>query len=336
MSSKKPVVLVIRDGWGRNPLGPDVAKEYGDATVLADTPFTDYLLANYPHSLLGASGEDVGLPDGQMGNSEVGHLNLGAGRVVFQDLCRVDNAIKDGSMGENSVLKTAFSQAAGSRLHLLGLVSDGGVHSHINHLVGIVKYAYEAGVRDICIHAITDGRDCSPTSGAGFMRQLEEAIKPYGAKIATVIGRFYAMDRDKRWDRNKLAWDAIVLGRGEQCTCSPSEYVEQCYAKGETDEFLKPGIFAYGNEQRVRDNDVVFFFNFRADRARQMSDAFLYPGFDGFDREVTPRVHYVTLTEYDAKYPSPIVFEQEQLDNIFGQIVSEAGKTQLRIAETEK
>ena len=147
MSSKKPVVLVIRDGWGRNPLGPDVAKEYGDATVLADTPFTDYLLANYPHSLLGASGEDVGLPDGQMGNSEVGHLNLGAGRVVFQDLCRVDNAIKDGSMGENSVLKTAFSQAAGSRLHLLGLVSDGGVHSHINHLVGIVKYAYEAGVR---------------------------------------------------------------------------------------------------------------------------------------------------------------------------------------------
>ena len=189
MSSKKPVVLVIRDGWGRNPLGPDVAKEYGDATVLADTPFTDYLLANYPHSLLGASGEDVGLPDGQMGNSEVGHLNLGAGRVVFQDLCRVDNAIKDGSMGENSVLKTAFSQAAGSRLHLLGLVSDGGVHSHINHLVGIVKYAYEAGVRDICIHAITDGRDCSPTSGAGFMRQLEEAIKPYGAKIATVIGR---------------------------------------------------------------------------------------------------------------------------------------------------
>ena len=144
------------------------------------------------------------------------------------------------------------------------------------------------------------------------------------------------MDRDKRWDRNKLAWDAIVLGRGEQCSCSPAEYVERCYAKGETDEFLKPGIFAYGNEQRVRDNDVVFFFNFRADRARQMSDAFLYPEFDGFDREVTPKVHYVTLTEYDAKYPSPIVFEQEQLNNIFGQIVSEAGKTQLRIAETEK
>lgn len=189
-------------------------------------------------------------------------------------------------------------------------MSDGGVHSHINHLIGIVKYAYEAGVRDICIHAITDGRDCSPTSGAGFIRQLEEAVRPYGAKIATVVGRFYAMDRDKRWDRNKLAWDAIVLGRGEQCSCSPAEYVEQCYAKGETDEFLKPGIFAYGNEQRVRDNDVVFFFNFRADRARQMSDAFLYPEFDGFDREVTPKVHYVTLTEYDAKYPSPIVLNR--------------------------
>ncbi len=336
MSSKKPVVLVIRDGWGRNPLGPEVAKEYGDATVLASTPFTDSLLANYPHSLLGASGEDVGLPDGQMGNSEVGHLNLGAGRVVFQDLCRVDNAIKDGSMGENPVLKTAFAQASAARLHLLGLVSDGGVHSHINHLIGIVKYAYEAGVRDICIHAITDGRDCSPTSGAGYMKQLQDAVAPYGAKIATVIGRFYAMDRDKRWDRNKLAWDAIVLGRGEQCACTPAEYVEARYAAEETDEFLKPGIFAYGNEQRVRDNDVVFFFNFRADRARQISEAFLYPEFDGFDREVTPKVNYITLTEYDAKYPSPIVFEQEQLNNIFGQIVAEAGKTQLRIAETEK
>ena len=334
--SKKPIVLIIRDGWGRNPLGPSVAEEYGDATVLAKTPYTDYLLENYPHSLLGASGTDVGLPDGQMGNSEVGHLNLGAGRVVFQDLCRVDNAIKDGSLADNPVLKTAFAEAKTTRLHLLGLVSDGGVHSHINHLIGIVKYAHAAGVRDICIHAITDGRDCSPTSGAGFMRQLQEAIAPYGAQIATVIGRFYAMDRDKRWDRNKLAWDAIVLGRGEQCTCTPAEYVEQCYAKGETDEFLKPAIFAYGNEQRVRDNDVVFFFNFRADRARQMSDAFLYPEFDGYDREVTPKVNFLTLTEYDAKYPSPVVFEQEKLDHIFGEIVADASKTQLRIAETEK
>ena len=331
MTRKKTIALVILDGFGMSE------KTEGNA-IAGNAPFFDFLTKQYPFCTLSASGADVGLPRGQMGNSEVGHLNIGAGRVVFQDLPRINNSINDGSFFENTELVSACEKAksTGSRLHIMGLVSDGGVHSHINHLAGIVKYAYEAGVRDICIHAITDGRDCSPTSGAGFMRQLEEAVKPYGAKIATVIGRFYAMDRDKRWDRNKLAWDAIVLGRGEQCSCSPAEYVEQCYAKGETDEFLKPGIFAYGNEQRVRDNDVVFFFNFRADRARQMSDAFLYSDFDGFDREVQPKVHYVTLTEYDAKYPSPIVFEQEQLDNIFGQIVSEAGKTQLRIAETEK
>jgi 2,3-bisphosphoglycerate-independent phosphoglycerate mutase len=294
------------------------------------------LLEEYPHSLIGASGDDVGLPDGQMGNSEVGHLNLGAGRVVFQDLCRISNAIKDGSLASNPVLVKACEQAKTARLHLLGLVSDGGVHSHIDHLIGLVRIAYEAGVRDICIHAITDGRDCSPTSGSSYLKQLEEAVAPYGAKIATVIGRFYAMDRDKRWDRNKLAWDAIVLGRGEQCTCTPHEYIEKRYAENETDEFLKPGIFAYGNEQRVRDEDVVFFFNFRADRARQISEAFLYPEFDGFDREVQPKVHYVTMTEYDAKYPSPIVFEAEQLNNILGQIVADAGLKQLRIAETEK
>jgi 2,3-bisphosphoglycerate-independent phosphoglycerate mutase len=333
---KKPVVLIIRDGWGRNPLGPSVAEQFGDATVLASTPFTDKLLEEYPHSLIGASGDDVGLPDGQMGNSEVGHLNLGAGRVVFQDLCRISNAIKDGSLASNPVLVKACEQAKTARLHLLGLVSDGGVHSHIDHLIGLVRIAYEAGVRDICIHAITDGRDCSPTSGSSYLKQLEEAVAPYGAKIATVIGRFYAMDRDKRWDRNKLAWDAIVLGRGEQCTCTPHEYIEKRYAENETDEFLKPGIFAYGNEQRVRDEDVVFFFNFRADRARQISEAFLYPEFDGFDREVQPKVHYVTMTEYDAKYPSPIVFEAEQLNNILGQIVADAGLKQLRIAETEK
>ena len=334
--SKNPVVLIIRDGWGRNPQGPEAAQCAGDATVLANTPFTDKLLAECPHSLLGASGEAVGLPDGQMGNSEVGHLNLGAGRVVYQDLCRVDLAIKDGSLKQNKPLQDAYAKAKDSRLHLMGLVSDGGVHSHINHLVGLVRLAYEAGVRDICIHAITDGRDCSPTSGAGFIKQLQDAIAPYGAKIATVIGRFYAMDRDKRWDRNKLAWDAIVLGRGEQCTCTPAEYVEQRYAAGETDEFLKPGIFAYGNEQRVRDNDVVFFFNVRADRARQISEAFLYPEFDGFEREVQPKIEYLTLTEYDAKYPSPIVFDQEKLDNILGEVLAENHLKQLRIAETEK
>ena len=218
-------------------------------------------LPTIPTACWALPGKTWAFPTGRWAIPEVGHLNLGAGRVVYQDLCRVDNAIKDGSMGENAVLKTAFSQAVSSRLHLLGLVSDGGVHSHINHLAGIVKYAYEAGCAIFAFMPLRTGAIVPPPAEPDLCASLR-AVVPYGAKIATVIGRFYAMDRDKRWDRNKLAWDAIVLGRGEQCSCSPAEYVEQCYAKGETDEFLKPGIFAYGNEQRVRDNDVVFFFTF--------------------------------------------------------------------------
>ena len=334
--ANKPVVLIIRDGWGRNPKGPEAAKETGDATVLANTPFTDKLLATCPHSLLGASGQDVGLPDGQMGNSEVGHLNLGAGRVVYQDLCRISNALADGSFAKNPVITEAFGKARSSRLHLMGLVSDGGVHSHIDHLIGIIKIAAAAGVKDIMIHAITDGRDTDPKSGAGFLEKLQTVADSCGAKIATVIGRFYAMDRDKRWDRVKTAWDAIVLGRGEQCTCSPADFARKSYEEGVTDEFLKPGIFCEGNQQRMRDGDVVFFFNFRADRARELSRAILYPDFDGFDREVTPKVHYITMSEYEACYPSPVVFEQEKLHNILGEVISKAGLKQLRIAETEK
>ena len=337
--SKQPVVLIIRDGWGLNPGGKATAEADYNSTLLARTPFTTNLLETCPVSLLQASGEAVGLPDGQMGNSEVGHLNLGAGRVVYQDLCRVNLAIKEGTLKSNPVLVDAFNKAKSTRLHLLGLVSDGGVHSHIDHLIGFVKTAHEEGVKEIYIHVITDGRDCSPTSGADFIRQLEEAIAPFpGAVIPTVIGRFYAMDRDKRWDRNKMAWDALVLGRGELMNIDPAEAVEACYAKGETDEFIKPMIFGeqYYNKQLIRDKDVVLFYNFRADRARQMSDAFLYPDFAGFDREVSPKVEFVTLTEYDAKYPSPIVFGPETLENILGELVARAGKTQLRIAETEK
>ena len=314
--ANKPVVLIIRDGWGRNPRGPEVAQETGDATVLARTPFTDHLLATCPHALLGASGQDVGLPDGQMGNSEVGHLNLGAGRVVFQDLCRISNAIADGSLADNPVIKEAFAKAKDSRLHLLGLLSDGGVHSHIDHTIGIVKIAAQMGVKDIMIHAITDGRDTDPKSGAAFLEQLQKATEPCGARVATVIGRFYAMDRDKRWDRVKIGWDAIVLGRGEQCTGSPADYARKCYEEGTTDEFLKPAIFCEGDEPRIHDGDVVFFTNFRADRARELSRAFLYEDFNGFEREVQPKVHYITMSEYEACYPSPIVFEQEKLDNI--------------------
>ena len=326
------VLLMILDGWGNG------RHDKADVISTVHPEYISAMTAKYPHAELRTDGENVGLPDGQMGNSEVGHLNIGAGRVVYQDLVKINRACRDNSILENPEVKAAFEHAKknGVNMHFMGLVSDGGVHSSLEHLFKLCDISAAYGLENTFVHCFMDGRDTDPHSGKGFVADLEKHLAATTGKIATVMGRYYAMDRDKRWDRNKLAWDAIVLGRGEQCSCSPAEYVEQCYAKGETDEFLKPGIFAYGNEQRVRDNDVVFFFNFRADRARQMSDAFLYPEFDGFDREVTPKVHYVTLTEYDAKYPSPIVFEQEQLNNIFGQIVSEAGKTQLRIAETEK
>jgi len=334
--SHKPVVLIIRDGWGRNPAGAQAAKQQGDATILADTPFTDKLLATCPHSLIGASGTDVGLPDGQMGNSEVGHLNLGAGRVVFQDLCRISNAIEDGSLAKNTVLLDAIKVAKGSRLHLMGLLSNGGVHSHIDHLIGIIKIASEAGVKDIMIHAFTDGRDCDPKSGAGFLAQLQDACDKYGATIATVIGRFYAMDRDQRWDRVEKAWNAIVMGRGEVCTCSPAEYAEKSYAEGITDEFFKPAVFCEANTQRMRDGDAVFFFNYRADRARELSRSILFEDFDNFERDAKPKVHFITMSKYESCYPSPSVFESAKLEKLLGQVVSEEGLKQLRIAETEK
>jgi 2,3-bisphosphoglycerate-independent phosphoglycerate mutase len=335
--AKSPVVLIIRDGWGVNPGGRAMAAENGDATLLAKTPFHDHLYATYPQARLSASGMDVGLPDGQMGNSEVGHLNLGAGRVVYQDLTRINKAILDGEFDTNPVLVEAFAKAKGARLHLLGLVSDGGVHSHQDHLIALCKAATAAGVKDIAIHAITDGRDTSPTSGAGYLAHVENGIAGTNARIATVIGRYFAMDRDKRWERNKLAWDAIVLGRGPVSEVNPSAAIQAAYAdEPRGDEFLQPIIFSEANEQRIRDNDVVLWFNFRSDRARQLSDAFLLPNFDGFDREVLPKVHYVTFTSYDKTYPCPVVFGPQSLAMILGEAVSKAGKTQLRAAETEK
>jgi 2,3-bisphosphoglycerate-independent phosphoglycerate mutase len=334
--AKKPVILIIRDGWGINPHGPENAEADGNATLLAKTPFHDAMYAKYPGATLSASGMDVGLPEGQMGNSEVGHLNLGAGRIVYQDFTRINKAIADGKLAETASLKEAFEKAKQTRLHLLGLVSDGGVHSHQNHLIALSKAACAAGVSDILIHAITDGRDTSPTGASDYLATVMAGVGPTGAKLATVIGRYFAMDRDKRWDRNKLAWDAIVLGRGEHASGCPSGAVSARYAKEETDEFMKPIIFAHPDEQRIRDGDVVLFFNFRADRARQLSVAFLQPDFDGFDREVTPKVHYVTMTQYDKTYGCPIVFPPQSLSKILGEVVSEAGLKQLRIAETEK
>ncbi|CAN5654212.1 2,3-bisphosphoglycerate-independent phosphoglycerate mutase [soil metagenome] len=331
-----PVVLVIRDGWGINPGGRERRAANGDATLLASTPFHDALYLRYPGATLSASGLDVGLPEGQMGNSEVGHLNLGAGRVVYQDLTRINKAVAEGKLRENEVLRDAFARAKTGRLHFLGLVSDGGVHSHQEHLVALASAAAAAGVAEMLVHAITDGRDASPTGGAAFLEEVERGLSGTGARIATVVGRYFAMDRDRRWERTKLAWDAIVRGRGEVSSARPSEAVKGRYAAGERDEFLKPLVFSHADEQRIRHDDVILFFNFRADRARQLSQAFLQPEFDGFDRAVTPHVHYVTLTQYDKTYGCPAVFPPQSLGNLLGQVASAAGLRQLRIAETEK
>ncbi len=334
--AKKPVVLIIRDGWGVNPGGKETAERDGNAVLLAHTPFHDNVLSAYPKGFLSASGLDVGLPPGQMGNSEVGHLNLGAGRIVYQDLTRINKAIEEGTLAGMPVFKEALAKAKNTRLHFIGLVSDGGVHSHQDQLISMVKIAKQAGVDDIMIHAITDGRDTSPTGGAGYLSTVEDEAAKCGARIATVIGRYFAMDRDKRWDRVKLAWDAIVRGIGEPREVLASEAVAEMYRQDKTDEFMPPMVFMKPGVQRVRDGDVVIFFNFRADRARELSDPFLRADFNGFDPVVRPQVHYVTLTEYDETYKCPVIFDSVKLDMVLGETVSKAGKNQLRIAETEK
>ncbi|MBC7978951.1 MAG: phosphoglycerate mutase (2,3-diphosphoglycerate-independent), partial [Armatimonadetes bacterium] len=334
---KKPVVLIIRDGWGTNPGGKATAEKDGNAILLANTPFHDETLSRYPHAYLSASGLDVGLPEGQMGNSEVGHLNLGAGRIVYQDFTRINKAIHEGTLAKNQILQQAFEKAKSTRLHLLGLVSDGGVHSHQDQLIALTKLASDAGVTDIFIHAITDGRDTSPTGGAAFLSQVEDQAAKSNARIVTVVGRYFAMDRDKRWDRVKLAWDAIVHGIGAEKNILASEAVAETYQTlAKTDEFMPPMIFAEAATQRIRDGDVVLCFNFRADRARELSEAFLYPDFAGFDRGQVPKVHFVTLTVYDEKYPCDAVFSPQSLAMTLGETVAGAGLKQMRIAETEK
>ncbi len=332
----KPVVLIIRDGWGINPHGRDAAEADGNATLLVRTPFHDALYQRYPGGTLSASGTDVGLPAGQMGNSEVGHLNLGAGRIVYQDLTRINLAIEKGELAHNPVIRDAFQKAKSARLHFIGLVSDGGVHSHQAHLIALVEEAARQGVRDIMIHAITDGRDTSPTGGADYVSTVISAVTSSGGDISTVVGRYFAMDRDHRWERTKVAWDAIVHGQGRPAQTDLAAAIRAAYQENETDEFIKPIIGSHVNEQRVRDNDVVFFFNFRADRARQLSEAFLFKDFQGFDRGIWPRVHFFTLTEYDREYELPAAFPPQVLTHILGEVASGAGKRQLRIAETEK
>ena len=333
---KKPCILIIRDGWGINPGGSDNALKNGDATLLADTPFHDYIFDKYPVSKVSASGEDVGLPSGQMGNSEVGHLNLGAGRIVYQDLSRINKAIENGELEQNAVLEDAFNKAKDTKLHFIGLVSDGGVHSHQDHLIALANAAKSSGVENVQVHAITDGRDASPTGGYEYLSYCEDELGKIGFRINTVIGRYYAMDRDRRWDRTKLGWDAIVHGHGEYNEVLPSEAVKNQYENNKTDEFLPPLIFSNHNQSRIDDGDVIVWFNFRADRARQLSEAFLFDDFDGFDRGCKTNVSYYTLTEYDEKYECKVVFPPLKLHKVLGEVVSLAGKSQLRIAETEK
>ncbi|NDY43250.1 2,3-bisphosphoglycerate-independent phosphoglycerate mutase [Dissulfurirhabdus thermomarina] len=332
----RPVLLVIMDGWGWRE------EAEGNAIRLAATPNLDRYGRDYPFTLLEASGEAVGLPAGQMGNSEVGHLNLGAGRIVYQELTRIDKAIADGSFFRNEVLLEAVHRAreAGGTLHLLGLVSDGGVHSQMEHLFALLRLARDAGLPRVVVHAFLDGRDTLPTSGAGHVRRLLDEMAAVGCgRIGTLVGRYYAMDRDRRWDRVQRAYAALVRGEGRRAT-DPVAALEAAYQAGETDEFVRPVVLAEPDGMplpRVADGDAVIFFNFRADRARQLTRAFTEPGFSEFDVADRPRLAtFVTLTRYDEHFDLPAAFPPQHLDRILGQVVSEAGIPQLRVAETEK
>jgi 2,3-bisphosphoglycerate-independent phosphoglycerate mutase len=322
------------DGWGLR----DAVE--GNAVKLASTPVFDKIWALYPHTALDPHGAAVGLPDGQMGNSEVGHLNLGAGRIVHQDIVRISKAIETGEFFENPALVAAFdSAAAGGRVHLLGLVSPGGVHSHQDHLYALVEMARRKGVHDVFIHALMDGRDTSPTGGRKFLSDLQTRLDAEGTgRIATVVGRYFCMDRDTRWDRVKRAYDMLTRGIGEKTTDALSA-LERSYGSGVTDEFVEPIVIIGENGEPIgsmRDGDSVIFFNFRADRARQITRALTDPSFDGFDREVFPRIHFMSMTEYDKRFTFPVAFPPLRMKNILGEFGSKAGMTNLRIAETEK
>ncbi|RII28798.1 MAG: 2,3-bisphosphoglycerate-independent phosphoglycerate mutase [Geobacter sp.] len=331
---KQPLLLMILDGWGLNPHSEH------NAIALARTPNMTSLYREYPCTDIGTSGMSVGLPEGQMGNSEVGHLNIGSGRIVYQDLTRISKSIADGDFFENRVLLDCIrkTKAAGGRLHLAGLLSDGGVHSHNTHLYGLLELASREGVETF-VHCFLDGRDTPPKSGADYLAQLEAEIRRIGAgKIATVTGRYYAMDRDNRWDRVEQAYNAIVRGRGEQ-RASAAEAIEASYAAGVTDEFVVPSVITADGKPvgTLRDGDGLIYFNFRSDRAREITRALALSDCPGFDRQNPPHLSaYVCMTEYDATFGLPIAFGPETLTNILGEVLGRAGLTQLRIAETEK
>ncbi|MDN6625997.1 MAG: 2,3-bisphosphoglycerate-independent phosphoglycerate mutase [Pisciglobus halotolerans] len=333
--NKKPVAIIILDGLGWRD------ETVGNAVAQAKKPNFDRYMETFPHATLKASGLDVGLPEGQMGNSEVGHTNIGAGRIVYQSLTRIDKAIEEGNFQQNEVLAKAMDQAVekNSNLHLFGLLSDGGVHSHINHLISLVATAKEKGVKHVYIHAFTDGRDVAPDSGIGYVEQLEKALSELGTgEIATVSGRFYAMDRDKRWPRIEKAYNAIFHGEGNKAD-SALEAVQQSYAAEKMDEFILPTVIEKDGKPvaTVQDNDAIIFFNFRPDRAIQLSNAITDKDWEHFDRGDRPKnVKLVTMTLYNPSIEAEVAFPPIALKNVVGEVLANKGLNQLRIAETEK
>ncbi len=316
--------LVVLDGWGLTEPGP------GNAISLARTPVFDELWHAYPHTTLTACGRAVGLPEGQMGNSEVGHLNLGAGAVVRQDLVRIDDAVADGSLAQNDVLRAAFADA--ERVHLLGMVSDGGVHSSLNHLLALIALGHSLAVKDLVVHAFTDGRDTLPHAGAAFLAELDRTP---GARVGSVVGRYWAMDRDRRWDRIQRAYDMLVHGEAAHHAGSGEQAVRDAYRRGETDEFIEPSLI--GEDAAIRPGDSVLAFNFRPDRMRELTRALAEPGFAEFDRRGVPAIaRYATLTSYEEDWPYPVVFSPQHLDCTLATVLERAGASQLHVAETEK
>ena len=328
---KKTVLLCIMDGFGIND------SEYGNAIKFANTPNLDKLFAECPNTLIGASGLDVGLPDGQMGNSEVGHTNIGAGRVVYQELTRITKSIADGDFFENEALVAAMENCKknDSALHLMGLVSDGGVHSHNTHLYAIIEMAKRMGLDKVFVHCFMDGRDVPPTSGKDYIAELNSEMEKIGlGKIATIEGRYYAMDRDNRWERVVRAYNAMTKLEGNKFSCGV-EMMQKSHEDGITDEFIVPSVS--DDAQAISDNDSVVFFNFRPDRAREITRAFVDSDFSGFEREQIKGLYFVCMTQYDATMPNvDVAFKPQSLDNTFGEYISDKGMTQLRIAETEK
>ena len=326
----RPLALIILDGWGYRE-----ESEY-NAIALAKKPNWDRLWQNYAHTLISGSGKCVGLPDGQMGNSEVGHLNMGAGRIVYQDLTRIDAAIEDGQFFKNHVLVTAMQKAAKTHktVHLIGLLSDGGVHSHHRHWLAMLKLAREQQVEHLYLHPFLDGRDTPPKSALNYIERMESALEPHW-KIASLIGRYFAMDRDKRWDRVEEAYNLLTLGKGTYEAKNATEALQNAYSRGETDEFVKATHIT--NTPPIKEGDIVIFMNFRADRARELTQAFIQPTFDGFHRLATVKLgEFVCLAEYDSRFDVPVAFAPEMLNHILAEWLSERDLTQLRIAETEK